>query len=124
MTLPEKDCLPALGNELKRCDEDEYDCGNGQCIHGLGLCDGEYQCMNGADELEWWVPSYVRMLQEVQKVWEENRLQLSIVRFSNCIFLYYDELIYVARNQKFKIIVEQRVYVFRKRRNNRAFDVL
>ena len=64
MKLPEKDCLPALGNELKRCEEDEYDCGDGQCIHGLGLCDGEYQCLNGADELEWWVPSHVCILQK------------------------------------------------------------
>ena len=41
--------------ERTRCEEDEFNCGNGQCIPGLGVCDGRYQCMNGADESMWWV---------------------------------------------------------------------
>ena len=52
MKLPEKDCIDGPMNR-QRCEEDEFDCGNGQCIHGLGVCDRKYQCMNGADELMW-----------------------------------------------------------------------
>ena len=53
MKLPEKDCIGEPMNNMTRCEEDEFDCGNGQCIHGLGVCDRKYQCMNGADELKW-----------------------------------------------------------------------
>ena len=53
MKLPEKDCLEGPITPETRCDEDEFNCGNGQCIHGLGVCDNKYECKNGADELEW-----------------------------------------------------------------------
>ena len=53
MKLPDKDCIPGPMTNMTRCGEDEFDCGNGQCIHGLGVCDTKYQCRNGADELEW-----------------------------------------------------------------------
>ena len=53
MKLPEKDCIEGPITNMTRCEEDEFNCGNGQCIHGLGVCDNMYQCMNGADELEW-----------------------------------------------------------------------
>ena len=52
MKLPEKDCI-SEPMDMPTCGEDEFPCGNGQCIHGLGVCDGKYQCMNGADELKW-----------------------------------------------------------------------
>lgn len=54
MQLPEEECIshpPSMN--YSRCGEDEFDCGNGQCIPGLGLCDHKYQCLNGADELRW-----------------------------------------------------------------------
>jgi hypothetical protein len=54
MRLPEDMCLSAPYMERPMCEEHEWDCGDGQCIHGLGVCDNKYQCMNGADELEWW----------------------------------------------------------------------
>ena len=53
MKLPEKECIEGPMDERTKCEEDEFDCGNGQCIHGLGVCDRKYQCRNGADELEW-----------------------------------------------------------------------
>jgi hypothetical protein len=54
--LPEEDCYrgeekPAP--EPAECDEYEFDCGNGQCIPGLRVCDYKYDCYNGADELAW-----------------------------------------------------------------------
>ena len=54
MQLPEEDCLTGMEGMLV-CEEDEFDCGDGKCIHGLGVCDNTYQCMNGADELMWYV---------------------------------------------------------------------
>ena len=53
MKLPEKDCIEEPMNSQRRCGEYEFDCGEGHCIPGLGVCDGRYQCMNGADELMW-----------------------------------------------------------------------
>ena len=53
MELPEEMCLEAPETNMTRCGEHEFDCGDGKCIHGLGLCDGKYQCMTGADELMW-----------------------------------------------------------------------
>ena len=53
MKLPEKNCIERPMNNRTRCGEYEFDCGNGQCIPGLGVCDRKYQCMNGADELVW-----------------------------------------------------------------------
>lgn len=55
MKLPEEKCLPAPMNEKSKCSEDEFDCGDGECIPGLGLCDRKYQCRNGADEMKWLV---------------------------------------------------------------------
>lgn len=55
MELPEEKCLPAPTKEKGRCSEIEFDCEDGQCIPGLGLCDRKYHCRNGADELKWWV---------------------------------------------------------------------
>lgn len=53
MKLPDEKCLPADGPQSGPCGEDEFHCGDGQCIHGLGVCDFKYQCKNGADELRW-----------------------------------------------------------------------
>ena len=52
MKLPEDNCMGDM-NQLSRCGEYEFDCGDGQCIPGPGVCDGKYQCMNGADENMW-----------------------------------------------------------------------
>ena len=35
------------------CGENEFDCGNGQCIPSLSICDHTFNCLNGADELKW-----------------------------------------------------------------------
>ena len=35
------------------CGEKEFDCGNGQCIPLLSICDHTFNCLNGADELKW-----------------------------------------------------------------------
>ena len=51
--LPDDACIGGPEDVKRECEEDEFNCGNGQCIHGLGICDGKYQCRNGADELEW-----------------------------------------------------------------------
>ena len=56
MQLPQTDCLPAI--EEKGCGEEEFSCGDGQCIPGVLVCDDSYHCSNGADELSWWVFSY------------------------------------------------------------------
>ena len=53
LKLPEKDCIEGPMNNVTICGEDEFNCENGQCIPGLGVCDRKYQCMNGADELMW-----------------------------------------------------------------------
>lgn len=54
--LPEDECY--RGEEKPRpkpekCDWNEYDCGNGQCIAGLKVCDYRFDCANAADELQW-----------------------------------------------------------------------
>lgn len=52
--LPNDKCVYAPpANETQRCDENEFDCGYGECIPGMQLCDKIYQCKNGADELDW-----------------------------------------------------------------------
>lgn len=53
MMLPEEECLPGLPEPEDPCEEDEFHCGGGQCIHGADVCDFEYECANGADELQW-----------------------------------------------------------------------
>ena len=57
MKLPDEECLPAIDVDMNLCGEHEFSCGDGQCIHGLGVCNHKYECMNGADEIEWWVSS-------------------------------------------------------------------
>ena len=53
--LPDDRCLPTPGEVVSPgpCGEDEFHCGDGQCIQGLGVCAHRYQCQNGADELKW-----------------------------------------------------------------------
>ena len=51
--LPEENCIEGPMDDRMKCEEDEFACGNGQCIHGLGVCDNKYECKNGADELGW-----------------------------------------------------------------------
>lgn len=51
--LPDEDCIPHPYMNGSRCDEEEFDCGDGQCIPGLGVCDNKFHCMNGQDELNW-----------------------------------------------------------------------
>lgn len=53
MALPEKDCIDAPYQNMSRCGEHEFACGDGKCIHGLAVCDNSYDCVNGADELMW-----------------------------------------------------------------------
>ena len=53
MKLPEEKCLHSPDMEMSRCEEDEFDCGDGKCIHGLGICDNKYQCLSGKDETQW-----------------------------------------------------------------------
>ena len=53
MKLPEERCISSPYYDTSMCEEEEFDCGYGNCIHGLGLCDNKYQCLNGADELMW-----------------------------------------------------------------------
>ena len=52
MHLPDEECLPAPMN-MSKCGKDEFDCGDGECIHGLQICDNKYDCSTGADELQW-----------------------------------------------------------------------
>ena len=55
MSLPEESCLdeePEL--PPADCGADEYNCGNGQCVHGLATCNNVFDCLNGADELKWY----------------------------------------------------------------------
>jgi hypothetical protein len=54
MRLPNERCLPAPDSS-SMCEEHEFDCGDGKCIRGLGICDNKYQCMTGADETMWYV---------------------------------------------------------------------
>ena len=54
MSLPEGECYP--GSPYHRpCDDDEYHCGDGQCVDGVKVCDRRVDCSNGADELKWYV---------------------------------------------------------------------
>ena len=56
MQMPEEGCLPGDAMDMmpeKKCDEHEFACGDGQCVHGLTLCDHKFDCRNGADELRW-----------------------------------------------------------------------
>lgn len=38
------------GNTARQCRDDEYKCGNGQCIYGQQKCDGRRDCDDGSDE--------------------------------------------------------------------------
>jgi len=53
MKLPEEKCVGADDMSSGPCGTDEFHCGDGQCVHGLDLCDYKYACKNGADELRW-----------------------------------------------------------------------
>lgn len=35
------------------CEDYEFNCGDGRCIHGLSVCDNNYDCLTGTDELDW-----------------------------------------------------------------------
>ena len=55
--LPNDTCLDGrsamIGRSNKSCGEDGFQCGDGQCVHGLSLCDNKVDCLNGADEIAW-----------------------------------------------------------------------
>lgn len=53
--LPDDDkCYPGRPEYTRQpCGEDEFHCGDGQCIHGSKLCDRAADCENWADELKW-----------------------------------------------------------------------
>jgi hypothetical protein len=56
--LPEDKCYDGYDYYEERrpvCKEDQFDCGDGTCVHGLKLCDNRFDCRNGADELSWLV---------------------------------------------------------------------
>jgi len=53
MKMPEERCLSEGPGADDVCGEDEFHCGDGQCIDGLKVCDYGYDCHNGADELRW-----------------------------------------------------------------------
>lgn len=56
MSMPEERCLPGMPDDEydeHSCGEDEFSCGDGQCVHGLLACDDKIHCANGADELKW-----------------------------------------------------------------------
>ena len=40
-------------SKIDTCSEIEFNCGNGQCVPGLSICDMKYDCLTGADELLW-----------------------------------------------------------------------
>lgn len=44
-----------------KCGKHEVTCGDDQCVHGLGVCDREFDCRNGGDEHQWYV-SYEHMI--------------------------------------------------------------
>lgn len=47
------DIVQSIVASMNKCDQYEFDCGNGQCIQGLSVCDSNFDCYNGADELKW-----------------------------------------------------------------------
>lgn len=52
--LPDENCFD--GREPRKpgnCGEYEFDCGNDQCVSGLGVCDRERDCATSADEIGW-----------------------------------------------------------------------
>lgn len=56
MKLPTERCLPSMpekGMNGSRCDDEDFDCGDGQCISYGRVCDNQFECRNGADELGW-----------------------------------------------------------------------
>jgi hypothetical protein len=54
MSLPEERCLAEAPDPYEQqCQEDEFSCGDGECVHGLKLCDRKYDCLRGVDELAW-----------------------------------------------------------------------
>ncbi|CAF5058256.1 unnamed protein product, partial [Rotaria sp. Silwood1] len=38
--------------ELNRCDDDEYRCMNGMCIPDEYFLDGQYDCLDWSDEIQ------------------------------------------------------------------------
>lgn len=54
MLPDEEHCYPGRAEDLwQPCGDDEFHCGDGQCIHGTKLCDRAADCKNAADELKW-----------------------------------------------------------------------
>ena len=51
--LPETNCITGQDSKVAVCTYEEFNCGNGQCIPSETLCDNNYNCRNGADELQW-----------------------------------------------------------------------
>jgi hypothetical protein len=54
--LPEEECYRGEEKpkpEPSNCHEFAFDCGNGQCLAGLRLCDYRADCYNAADEIRW-----------------------------------------------------------------------
>ncbi|XP_067935633.1 low-density lipoprotein receptor-related protein 1B-like [Watersipora subatra] len=52
MKLPEERCLSEpIDNMMNMCGEDEFSCGDGQCIPQDAVCDLSYNCYSGKDEI-------------------------------------------------------------------------
>lgn len=54
MMLPVEQCLGDMPDKpAPVCKDDEFSCGDGQCVPRWQACNLRYDCMNGADELSW-----------------------------------------------------------------------
>ena len=54
MELPEEECAKSPADyHMNICGEKEFGCGDNKCIHKLDVCDGNFECITGADEIMW-----------------------------------------------------------------------
>lgn len=53
--LPDSNCRGGLLDMRNPCQENEFHCGDRQCVPLVTVCDYRYDCLNAADELRWYV---------------------------------------------------------------------
>lgn len=60
--LPTERCIKGPDENRNRCQDGEFMCGDDdQCVDYLKVCDGKFDCCNGADEKAWYVKTLLHV---------------------------------------------------------------